>query len=354
MWPLSRKTRTPSLGPASKWQRWWAQLWYEPAHRQSQSRAVSVLAPSSVGPQSEKSHIQLAVAERGSKKNERDFGYWDDEGGEPPSFSPITLKLLPLPDDGRVAVVGESHYQQALNLVTNGRASGDDFDHHIPVTAALVPEPDNRWDKNAVRVDVVVGDRTVKVGYLSKDLAQEYQPELLILRKKGFLGTCPARIAGGGSKYYGIYLHVIYPEDFRVANRSEHPVIAEEANGAALLRSDRSCTVTKEENHQDVLNRYAPKGEQDFNNVVVSLGFCEIKSGKYQGRDAIEVRLDGHRVGQLTYAMTQRYGDIVNDVLNRNLIPTCDAVVMNTEKGVQLELGMPRDPKRLPQALPSW
>lgn len=278
-------------------------------------------------------------------------GSEDGYQGERPTFSRITFQLLPLPDDGRVGVVGESHYQQALSLVCQGKVSGDDFDSHIPVTAVLVPEPENAWDENAVRVDVRTGDQTVKVGYLSSETAQRYQPALLKLRDKGFLCTCPARVAGGGAKKYGIYLHVVYPENLLVTSGSEDSAIAKEHNGTALLRNDWSCTVTKEEDHQDTLRRYAPTGAQEFREVIASLAFCEIKSGKYKGHDAIEVRLGAERVGQLTYAMTRRYGGIVSGVLDRGLVPTCDAITMNTDKGVQIELCMPQGPARAPKGL---
>lgn len=43
------------------------------------------------------------------------------------------------------------------------------------------------------------------------EAAREYQPVLLKLQGRGFIGTCPARITGGGEKkYFGIYLHVVW------------------------------------------------------------------------------------------------------------------------------------------------
>ena len=264
-----------------------------------------------------------------------------------PLYSATTHRLAPLPDCGRVPVVGESHYQRALHLAASGRAAGDGFDRHIGVTAVLVPEPTNKWDRNAVRVDVVMGMQSLKVGYLSMDLAAEYQPELLKLARQGVLGTCDARIAGGGAKMYGIYLHLGTARDLRFANGTEDPIVASESNGSALLRSDWSCTVTKEENHQDVLARYAPRNAAQPREVIASLGFCKIEGGKYKGLDTVEVRIDGHRVGQLTYAMTQRYGAIVRSLLSRNLVVTCEAVTTRTARGVEVELGMPADPNRV-------
>ncbi|WP_153033776.1 HIRAN domain-containing protein [Amycolatopsis sp. YIM 10] len=251
------------------------------------------------------------------------------------------MRPTPLPDNGRVRVVGESRYQRALRDAASGMAAANEFDGHIPVTAALVPEPGNKWDPNAVRVDVLDGDRTRPVGYLPAELAKEYQPTFLELRADGFLGTCPGRIAGGGAKYYGIYLHLASPRELRFALGAEDPLVVQRSEHAVLLRGDRSCTVTKEEDHQDVLTRHAPVIGQEFRSVVASLDFCKIKSGKYKGRNAIEVRLDGHRVGQLTHAMSVRYGDAVRGFREQGLRVTCQAFTTSSPKGVQVELRLP-------------
>ncbi|HET9253957.1 MAG TPA: hypothetical protein VFO16_02000, partial [Pseudonocardiaceae bacterium] len=73
-----------------------------------------------------------------------------------------------LPADGRLAVVGESHYQPALHCAAGGVVAGTDFDQHPPVVALLVPEPENPYDLHAVRVDIVTGAHTETAGYLSR------------------------------------------------------------------------------------------------------------------------------------------------------------------------------------------
>jgi hypothetical protein len=44
-----------------------------------------------------------------------------------------------------------------------------------------------------------------------------------------------------------------------------------------------------------------------FPEEPANLEFCTIAKGKYKGQRAIEVRLDGRRVGELTRAMSERY-----------------------------------------------
>ncbi|MFD9889971.1 HIRAN domain-containing protein [Amycolatopsis sp. NPDC059027] len=267
---------------------------------------------------------------------------------EPPPMgtdSPSRARLVALPENGRIRVVGESRYQEALRLAAHGRAAGNELDDHIPATAVLVPEPGNKADANAVRVDVVCGQRKLTVGYLPRELAAEYQPELLDLRRRGAFGTCPARIAGGGAKFYGIYLHLARPWELRAAGPGD-PVVAASHDRTVLLRNDWFCTVTKEQDHQDVLLKFAPRRGQEFRTVTAQLGFCTISSGKYRGEPAIEVRLDGERVGQLTYAMSMRYHDRVKVLLDRGLEVTCEAVTKNTDKGIEIELMMPAGPRR--------
>jgi hypothetical protein len=162
------------------------------------------------------------------------------------SFIPFTATSIELPSDGHVAVRGESHYQQALAIAVGGQIAGSDFDEHIPVRAALIPEPENPWDSHAVRVDVFVGNRTVTVGYLSQEMAPEYQSNLLTLRNKNMIGTCPGWVTGGGTKFYGIHLNLCYPEKLIIVTGDAHPMVSEQRDGYAVLRAEWSCTVTKE------------------------------------------------------------------------------------------------------------
>jgi hypothetical protein len=107
-----------------------------------------------------------------------------------------------------------------------------------------------------------------------------------------------------------------------------------------------NSTATKEENHQDTLRQFAPRNGDAFREVVATLCFCTITSGKHQGKEAIEVQLGGHRVGQLTRLMTERYEHVLRDLLGRGLHVTCEGRTLNTPKGVQVEIRLP-DPRRI-------
>src|SRR5262245_33485999 len=113
--------------------------------------------------------------------------------------------------------------------------------------------------------------------------------------------------------------------------------------GLVMVTGDTAVTVTREEHHQNALARYAPApgGER---RVAVELTWCVIASGKYKGKHAVEVRLDGRRVGELTYLMSQRYGPLVTKVNAHNGRAGCEAVIERDARGLQLTLHLPQDP----------
>jgi hypothetical protein len=258
--------------------------------------------------------------------------------------TPAPENLTELPDGGNrgLGVVGESHYQKALRMLAEGKVIGDDFEQHLPALALLVPEPDNKWDHHAVRVDLIKDGRAYKVGYIPGARAGEYQPELLFLKRAGFAGTCRAYITGGGrDRHYGVYLHVAFANNLRLYLRREFGVVVEERDGLALLHADWTYTVTKKEQHQDVLQRHAPEPGADSREVVATLGFCDITTGKYKGQKAIEVGIDGDRVGQLTPTTSFQYAEVVSGLLDRGLTPACTAHVSAGDKGLEVTVSVP-------------
>lgn len=129
----------------------------------------------------------------------------------------LTNALLP---GGRtVDVVGESHYQEALELITGGKTEEA---HDLEKWASLIREADNPYDRNAVAV--YIDGR--KVGYLSRDDAPQYGVLLDELWQKYHLrGACRANICGGWRRFdptgsnvtdeghYGVKLALAAPED---------------------------------------------------------------------------------------------------------------------------------------------
>ena len=240
-----------------------------------------------------------------------------------------TYEVIRLAGDGFLGVVGESHYQSALRDAARGGVVRErDLGNAIEVMAVLIPELSNEYDANAVRVDV--NGRTV--GYLAREDAAQYQPALLELAAGGQHGTCVGRIMGGGSRNYGIFLHLSPPD---------HLVCANSPDGLTVLTPECHVTMTREELHQDALQRIAK--DRQFVPVFASLAPCTIEKGKYAGAEGLEVRIDGERVGELTKSMSDRYAELVRAVMASGKVPGCEALInKTTNRGYQLEISMPR------------
>lgn len=120
----------------------------------------------------------------------------------------FTLSLLELPSDGFCAVAGESHYQDALRATKD--ICLESFEGRPAFTAALVPEPDNEYDGNAIAVYSPQGT----LGYLPRERAYEYRELFGELLRRGYHGGgCGAHLTGGErGKSYGVVLRLADPD----------------------------------------------------------------------------------------------------------------------------------------------
>ena len=116
----------------------------------------------------------------------------------------LTLSLFELPSDGFCAVAGESFYQSAL-ITTRGDFA-DSFEGRPSFVAALVPEPDNPYDGNAIAVYSSCG----KLGYLPRERAAQYRRLFQHLTRRGYDGArCHAHLTGGDAgKSHGVVLRL--------------------------------------------------------------------------------------------------------------------------------------------------
>ncbi len=104
--------------------------------------------------------------------------------------SPSVVGNLPGPGTYEFDIVGESHYQDALEEIC-GEKSEESAEHHTE--AILYLENDNPHDKQAVRVDI----EGHIVGYLSRTDARAYRKQLKQLGHESLICTCNAVIVGG-------------------------------------------------------------------------------------------------------------------------------------------------------------
>jgi hypothetical protein len=100
---------------------------------------------------------------------------------------------IEFPRSGRfgVAVVGESRRQTTLRSLAGSRLKSGET---VVFTAAIVPEPQNSFDPQALAVYVYRGGQ---VGYLSREDAAEYKDVTAALIAGKLVGLCSARLIGG-------------------------------------------------------------------------------------------------------------------------------------------------------------
>ncbi len=109
------------------------------------------------------------------------------------------------PGTYNVDVVGESHYQKALERICGGRTENS---QRLVVEAFLVLEDDNPHDSKAVRI--FIQDKTV--GYLDRETARSFRKQIGGIRMTGVAAKCSAIIVGGWDRgggdrgYFGVKL----------------------------------------------------------------------------------------------------------------------------------------------------
>jgi len=104
--------------------------------------------------------------------------------------------FLPGPKTFSIGVVGESHYQSAVESICGGRT---DQGHEKIVEAVLLHEDNNPYDSKAIRVDI----QGNTVGYLSRENARQYRKRLEKAGHKGMTATCFAMVVGGWDRGSG-------------------------------------------------------------------------------------------------------------------------------------------------------
>lgn len=103
-------------------------------------------------------------------------------------------------------VVGESHYQAALEKICGPRK--EKGENRI-VQARLILDDHNPKDKQAVRIEI----DGLLVGHLPHDAARSFRAELKRKGHASAIGTCRAKIKGGWQRKgstgsYGVFLDI--------------------------------------------------------------------------------------------------------------------------------------------------
>lgn len=113
-----------------------------------------------------------------------------------PAESPVgtTIELPGNQGAFNVPIVGESYCQKALKALGGERRLRGEAVFFI---AALVPDPKNAYDPDAIGVYISQGGP--RVGYLSRDDAAQYREVGHALMARKAIGTCRAKLIGGSA-----------------------------------------------------------------------------------------------------------------------------------------------------------
>lgn len=189
-------------------------------------------------------------------------------------------------------VAGESHYTKEIHSVLGGEPGPGGTE--ITTTAQLIPEPTNRFDPNAVMVQIAGR----KVGYLPKEDAARYAPVLSGLVGRGFLPQVTARVWAGRS-YDGELISSVQLD--LAESHLLMPVNPPPAKPYALLPHGNAIQVTGEEAHMAaLLPLLSAAGE-----CWVYATLHEVVEEKPRGsRSLAEVHIDGAAVGRLSPKMS--------------------------------------------------
>lgn len=132
-------------------------------------------------------------------------------------------RITRLASGGRQRVAGTYYHCAAIRKVVGRRTIAPVGSRRagLRTPAHLVRDPGNRYDTDAVAVQVPRGGSAVVIGFLPREVAPRWQPLLLDLERRGRVAECQAVIHRAGAGFQ-VVLHLAPPE---------HALLAEEPGG---------------------------------------------------------------------------------------------------------------------------
>jgi hypothetical protein len=210
-----------------------------------------------------------------------------------------------LSGDEDLEVVGESSYQPALWAICGERVGGERV--RCPITAVLVPEPQNAYDPNAVAV-FVSGQI---VGYLDRQTAASYVRSLneLMASHGAYIGLKGVIVGGGqrddGPGRLGVWLDHD-PNDFGVHRAAPLPAGRPQPGTGTMRTGFSEAWLTDAEDDSYDLSWYnaLPDGDRsaisklrdllatDPDPIDRHFQYTELEARLYRGRDLYDSALD--------------------------------------------------------------
>lgn len=200
-------------------------------------------------------------------------------------------------------VAGEFARIDAIHKLLRRKPKLDEEIVNDALLAALVPEPSNPYDRNAVKV--VIGGH--HVGYLEREDAAAVQPAIRRIVEAGHLPTVSARVWAVARHDYDNGRKLRHYANVRLALASPDallPLNDPPFEAHSIIPWSGTLQVTGEEDHQQQLAEYATGEGAAL--VIGTLAIIQRGTMKAP-KELIEIRIDGERVGQLTPTTSQHF-----------------------------------------------
>lgn len=230
-----------------------------------------------------------------------------------------------------VEIVGEAHYPEAFRRVMGQRSGFGTYKGvETRMDAVLVPDPSNPYGRGRAVAVYVDGQH---VGHLGQDDADRYFPVLSPMRANGRLLRAPARVwASDMGSTVNARVTLTLPDPSGL-----HPSNALPSSPFVVIPPGRVIQVTKEDEHMDMLSHYVLRGAGEVNHVAVTLrSINEIRPRS--SYEAVQVELDGKRVGVLSKVQSAKLLPLVKHIEERDLVPVARAVITGTRLKAEVVL----------------
>lgn len=226
----------------------------------------------------------------------------------------------------RLEVKGGYYRRPRLQAMFATEQARDNQEFHVDVT--LVPEPDNPYSALGTAVSVRYKDRVI--GYLPDGESARYA-QLRRIAASGYDAATQMRVWTNKNRdsQRDFWLSLELPQPDYLLPLNDPPV-----DGFVVLPIGTKVQVTKESDHADYLTDFVPpsgKGQ-----ILVSLHRFE--TGKTKTWEAIEIRLDGERIGELSKVSSEKFLPIVRHFDDVGLLTMARATIEGSSIAAEVTL----------------
>lgn len=186
-------------------------------------------------------------------------------------------------------VVGEIYHLKEIKTIWKRYKTNSESNEYVAyVDLDLVPEPFNKYDKNAIAVK----KDGLTLGYISRNENKAYINELHRLMGSGYYATVPGRVNYFSAVKEDAWINLHMPPPGFVLPLNDPPYGA-----CFLIPPDKSRKVSKVEEYFDLLFDFVPESGK-------GLVFLELEIEEYMSRGRVKERviptLDGEKIGEFS------------------------------------------------------